>query len=90
MKLQERSFLLATREALQGKHSGLFAPSHREAVRSFSNYVDWLAQFQHIPDFKTNIGTLTVRFSDGGYVRFFSMPHRSDGLTVIFDALEDA
>ena len=89
MKLQNRSFLLATREALQGKHSGLFAPSHREAVRSFSKYIDWLAQFQHMPDFKANIGSLTVRFSDGGYVRFFSTPHRCDGLTAIFDVLED-
>lgn len=79
-----RGKLRVTLLALRGKRPHVMSRTHRESVREFEEYVDWLRSTKPLNGTWTahGGGMPIVRFDGGGSVRFVSSAHQLDGVDI--------
>lgn len=82
-------FSKATACCLKGERIGYMCLTHRDATRTFKEYVAWLNVMMPMPDdrpttwWSARRSTLSINFSGGGLVKFVSYgSHDTDGISL--------
>ena len=85
--MSDREMIVATIRALRGERICVYCLNHREAIREFNEYADWLSDKNPGAAFKRS--TLDARFDGGGCVRFISSRSHSDGVKFLHVTIDD-